>query len=275
MGIGSGGVNTQTGTEWNQRDPNDALAGPSKQLTPWSHSTTSIPESSSLIGSLERYTQPDPSASSSQPINSAIWNTHHVSRLSEGSTHIPQASISEFVLQGSALAHHRRTNPPAAIVPAPRRISICVPRPNPVVPSDAIENVFPSADSKRLFHHVRSRTSNIVVAYGTDDGIARNPYMMFALDLMLKNVSTYAQTAFRHALLSLAAAHAHHESHQASADQRQQMIVRTVKSRRKAMLNLSISALKDKGDQTDLVLITCLTLHIRDVSLVERDEGLR
>jgi len=82
---------------------------------------------------------------------------------------------------------------------------------------------------------------------------------------MLKNVSTYAQTAFRHSLLSLAAAHAHHESLQASAEQKQQMLVRTAKSRRKALSNLAIGALRDRGDQVDLALVTCLTIHIRDV----------
>ena len=235
------------------------------QQTTWNLSSIPNFGSSSASGSLQRYNAPDHSTPSSVPNGTySLWNTHHVS------AHPLQATISEFVLRESAMANHRRTHthfgPTPTPTPTPIRPQIYMPRPNPIVPSDAIENIFPSADSKRLFHHVRSRTSHIIVAYGTHDGVSKNPFMSLAMDFMLRNVNTYVQTAFRHALLSLAASHAHHESLQATPEQRQQMIVRTVKSRRKALMNMSISSLKDKGDQTDLMLITCLTIHIRDVS---------
>jgi hypothetical protein len=256
-------TNTLIGAEHMWQNGMTDLINTGNQSTLWDLSAIPNLGSTSMSSSLQRYDGSDHTTSSHIPINgTSLWSTHHVPAQSQ------QATISDFVLRESALADHRKphANPRPIPPPAPIAQRIYIPQPNPVVPSDAIENIFPSADSKRLFHHVRSRTSHIIVAYGTNDGMTRNPFMSLAMDFMLKNVDTYAQTAFRHALLSLAAAHAHHESLQATPEQRQHMIVRTVKSRRKALINLDISRLKDKGDLTDLVLITCLTIHIRDVS---------
>ena len=255
---------------WNQTSFDTALSvfNPTGQPTTWHEQSIGQPGPSSRGNALAPYNVPDMPPTSTMSVASVpLWNTHHVSRHPQHLAALPQASISEFTLNEAALPSHRRPDmqyhPPPPVARAP--IYIPRPNPNPPVPSDAIENVLPSADSKRLFHHVRSRTSSIMVAYGTNDGVAKNPYMALVLDLMLKNVSTYAQTAFRHSLLSLAAAHAHHESLQASAEQKQQMLVRTAKSRRKALSNLAIGALRDRGDQVDLALVTCLTIHIRDV----------
>jgi len=75
--------------------------------------------------------------------------------------------------------------------------------------------------------------------------------------------TTHAQTAFRHAMLSLGAAHVCHQYAKASPVQAQKMRVRTVKSNRKAMGFLGIGT--SQAEQTDLVLATCLTLCVRNV----------
>lgn len=139
--------------------------------------------------------------------------------------------------------------------------------------SEPIEQVFPSADSKRIFQHVRSATSTIVVALGlggeaNNNHTGKNPFMAMALRTILMDATSNAQTAFRHALLSLGATHVCHQYQKTSPEQCQQMRVRTIKSKRKALAFLSIGPPTMNGDsaaQTDLVLATCLTLCLRNV----------
>lgn len=133
---------------------------------------------------------------------------------------------------------------------------------------EPIEQVFPSADSRRLFQHVRAKTSSLILASGLRNDQDKNPYMSMVLRLMLLDVDSPAQIGFRHSLLSLGAAHVLHQiRHQeTSALQAQNMRVRTVKSKRKALGYLHISATKDGSQHADLLLATCLTLFIRNVS---------
>lgn len=75
-----------------------------------------------------------------------------------------------------------------------------------------------------------------------------------------------AQTAFRHSLLSLGATHVVHQYQYASPEQGMHMRTRSVKSRLKAMAHMSISLSKEKVLPLKLLLVTCLTLFIRNVS---------
>jgi hypothetical protein len=95
--------------------------------------------------------------------------------------------------------------------------------------------------------------------------LAKNPFMMLALRLIQHHTSA-AQTAFRHSLLSLGAAHLFHQHQHTSLEQGWRMRLRTVKSRRKAMAYLSIGLSKERDVSVDLMLATCLTLIIRNVS---------
>jgi hypothetical protein len=125
--------------------------------------------------------------------------------------------------------------------PYPFPISITIPS----TINDPIEHIFPSADSKMIFQHVRSKTSTTITALTTQSQTSnQNP-------------------AFRHAMLSLGAAHVCHQYAKASPVQAQKMRVRTVKSNRKAMGFLGIGT--SQAEQTDLVLATCLTLCVRNV----------
>lgn len=137
----------------------------------------------------------------------------------------------------------------------------------PAVIEEPIEHTFPSADSKRLFQHVRSKTFTVIVALGSGDHQIKNPFMAMTIRLMLLDPKSAAQTAFRHSLLSLGAAHVGHQHERSSPDQCQQMRVRTVKSKRKAILHLFMNPGKQEESYTDLMLATCLTLYLRNVSV--------
>jgi hypothetical protein len=144
--------------------------------------------------------------------------------------------------------------------PYPFPISITIPS----TINDPIEHIFPSADSKMIFQHVRSKTSTTITALTTQSQSSnQNPFMDMALRNITVDPTTHAQTAFRHAMLSLGAAHVCHQYAKASPAQAQKMRVRTVKSNRKAMGFLGIGT--SQAEQTDLVLATCLTLCVRNV----------
>jgi len=145
--------------------------------------------------------------------------------------------------------------------PYPFPISITIPS----TINDPIEHIFPSADSKMIFQHVRSKTSTTITALTTQSQSPnQNPFMDMALRTIMVDPTSHAQTAFRHAMLSLGAAHVCHQYAKASPVQAQKMRVRTVKSNRKAMGFLGIGT--SQAEQTDLVLATCLTLCVRNVS---------
>jgi hypothetical protein len=144
--------------------------------------------------------------------------------------------------------------------PYPFPISITIPS----TINDPIEHIFPSADSKMIFQHVRSKTSTTITALTTQSQTSnQNPFMDMALRTITVDPTTHAQTAFRHAMLSLGSAHVCHQYAKASPEQAQKMRVRTVKSNRKAMGFLGIGT--SQAEQTDLVLATCLTLCVRNV----------
>jgi len=144
--------------------------------------------------------------------------------------------------------------------PYPFPISITIPS----TINDPIEHIFPSADSKMIFQHVRSKTSTTITALTTQSQTSnQNPFMDMALRTIMVDSTTHAQTAFRHAMLSLGAAHVCHQYAKASPVQAQKMRVRTVKSNRKALGFLGIGT--SQAEQTDLVLATCLTLCVRNV----------
>jgi hypothetical protein len=144
--------------------------------------------------------------------------------------------------------------------PYPFPISITIPS----TINDPIEHIFPSADSKMIFQHVRSKTSTTITALTTQSQTSnQNPFMDMSLRNITVDPTTHAQTAFRHAMLSLGAAHVCHQYAKASPVQAQKMRVRTVKSNRKAMGFLGIGT--SQAEQTDLVLATCLTLCVRNV----------
>lgn len=164
-------------------------------------------------------------------------------------------------ITNSALASRRGTNTSA--YPVMMQLPLSIP---PVI-EEPIEHTFPSADSKRLFQHVRSKTSTVIVALGMGTHEAKNPFMAMVTRLMRVDPKSAAQTAFRHSLLSLGSAHVCHQHHLSSPDQCQQMRVRTVKSKRKATLHLFMPSQKQEEGYTDLLLATCLTLHLRNVSL--------
>jgi hypothetical protein len=150
--------------------------------------------------------------------------------------------------------------------PVPISTSLSIPK----TIDDPIEQVFPSADSKMIFQHVRSKTSSIITALGLKDQKPHNPFMDMALRTILIDTASHTQTAFRHAMLSLGAAHVYHQYKTSSPAQAQNMRVRTVKSKRKALgfLSLSLGDGTDhnQAEQTDILLATCLTLCIRNVS---------
>lgn len=155
------------------------------------------------------------------------------------------------------------TNPSfPAYNPYPFPISISI----PATINDPIEHIFPSADSKMIFQHVRAQTSTTITALTPQQSQtqSQNPFMDMALRTIMIDHESHAQTAFRHAMLSLGAAHVCHQYAKASPVQAQKMRVRTVKSNRKAMGFLGIGT--NQAEQTDLVLATCLTLCVRNVS---------
>lgn len=173
--------------------------------------------------------------------------------------HLPQISTTAPIsFTNSALASRRGTNSNPAMMQFPLTI--------PAVIEEPIEHTFPSADSKRLFQHVRSKTSTVIVALGMGNHEAKNPFMAMVTRLMRVDPKSAAQTAFRHSLLSLGSAHVCHQHHLSSPEQCQQMRVRTVKSKRKATLHLFMPSQKQEEGYTDLLLATCLTLHLRNVS---------
>ena len=146
--------------------------------------------------------------------------------------------------------------------PYPFPISITIP--NTI--NDSIDNIFPSADSKMLFQHVRSKTSATITAVASPSQSQtsnQNPFMDMALRTITVDPTTHVQTAFRHAMLSLGAAHVCHQYAKASPEQAQKMRVRTVKSNRKALGFLGMGT--SQAEQTDVVLATCLTLCVRNV----------
>jgi hypothetical protein len=147
--------------------------------------------------------------------------------------------------------------------PYPFPISITIPS----TINDPIEHIFPSADSKMIFQHVRSKTSSNITALTSQSQSQsgnQNPFMDMALRTITVDHESHAQTAFRRAMLSLGAAHVCHQYAKASPVQAQKMRVRTVKSNRKGMGFLGIGT--KQAEQTDLVLATCLTLCVRNVS---------
>lgn len=147
---------------------------------------------------------------------------------------------------------------------------LSIPLSMPKTINDPIEQVFPSADSKMIFQHVRSKTSSIITALGLKDQKPQNPFMDMALRTILIDTASHTQTAFRHAMLSLGASHVYHQYRISSPSQAQNMRVRTVKSKRKALGFLALSvcdgADHNQAEQTDILLATCLTLCIRNVS---------
>ena len=167
------------------------------------------------------------------------------------------ASSAAISINNSALASRRGTNTMPAMMQFPLTI--------PAVIEEPIEHTFPSADSKRLFQHVRAKTSTVIVALGMGLHEAKNPFMAMVTRLMRVDPTSAAQTAFRHSLLSLGAAHVCYQHHLTSPEQCQQMRVRTVKSKRKATLHLFMPTQKQEEGYTDLLLATCLTLYLRNV----------
>jgi hypothetical protein len=178
---------------------------------------------------------------------------------------------------GSQLAARRRNNStdpnrnlpttfPSFNIPHNGPISVTIPK----TIDEPIEQVFPSADSKMIFQHVRSKTSSLIVALGLGDQKPQNPFMDMALRTILVDASSPAQTAFRHSMLSLGAAHVCYQFSKESPIKGQQMRVRTVKSKRKALgfLSVSLCGGTNHAEQTDLLLATCLTLSVRNVSLL-------
>jgi hypothetical protein len=195
-------------------------------------------------------------------------------------TNYPTSHLSPINFPTPSLAARRTNTPhhnfnlqfqannpmPTFNMPLPLFIPSTIPEP--------IEQIFPSADSKRIFQHVRSTTSTMVVALGLSGDSShtgKNPFMAMALRTILMDATSHAQTAFRHALLSLGAAHVCHQYQKSSPEQCQAMRVRTIKSKRKALAFLSIDVPGNSNNrhhaaQTDLTLATCLTLCLRNVS---------
>lgn len=169
----------------------------------------------------------------------------------------PHSAESTAILSlssSSNLASRRRATFPSALT---------VPVTIPATIEEPLEHVFPSAGSKRLFHHVKSQTSTIIVALGKGNHRDKNPFMAMATRLMRLNPTSHAQTAFRHSLLSLSSAHVAQQFNTSSPVQSQEMRVRTAKSKRKALVYLSLNSHTE--GYTDLLLGTCLTLFLRNV----------
>jgi hypothetical protein len=201
---------------------------------------------------------------------STTWNTRPSMALSISPL---SAYITPLDSQGSPSSYSSSMVPRPSHTYLPNPIPQLLPiRPPPTyfpmlsTPSDNIENVFPSADSKRVFHHLRSRTSGLVVALAPANEPTRNPFMSLILRLVVEDQVNSAQTAFRHSLLSLGATHVVHQYQHTSPEQGMHMRTRSVKSRRKAMAHMSISLSREKELPLELLLVTCLTLFMRNVS---------
>lgn len=173
-------------------------------------------------------------------------------------TALPEPPPALSMSAHSTLASRRRVHFSAS-TPVPLSI--------PPVIHEPIEHGFPSAGSKRLFQHVCSKTSAVIVALGSGHYHAKNPFLAMTTRMMLVDPTSNAQIAFRHSLLSLASAHVAQQHHRASPVQCREMRVRTAKSKRKALLHLYMDSEKELAGYTDLLLATCLTVFLRNVSL--------
>jgi hypothetical protein len=143
---------------------------------------------------------------------------------------------------------------------------------------DPIAVAFPSASSRRLFHHFFSLTSSIVVAMSGSQGQTpnnrnKNPILNVSLPLIVHDADSPARTAFRLGVLSLAAGHLHHQYldfGNPGSEDANNMLVETRRARRHADAQMLLSLTRQGDAELDLVLATCMMLKVRDVVLADK-----
>jgi hypothetical protein len=153
-----------------------------------------------------------------------------------------------------AAARTTTSTEPAALDPA-----------MPILQSlDPLLQAFPSETNRELFHHFLRSTSRIVVAMnGPDRG--NNPFVSIAIPFALADSYSPARDGVRHALLSLTAAHQHHQHREISTSRSEEMLEASNREKQLAMASMISSVAGNKQSDIDILLVTCMILKARDV----------
>lgn len=130
---------------------------------------------------------------------------------------------------------------------------------------DPFHQAFPSPVNRELFHHFLQSTSRIIVALDNPHH-NNNPFVSVALPLALSEGCNIARDGARHALLSLTAAHQHHQLRQSSQQKSLEMLQASDREKRLAMASMISDMTVNFQADIDFLLATCMILKTRDVS---------